>query len=109
MVPYLNLDTDTECDFNDVGVLCTFSHMSAYEAGIARSSQLGSPLLPQAVRYVMAGGTARVSFKTSFDSKQPKLEPKLVSALSETKRFIRFFGSVPKQRVSVFRFNRNKQ
>jgi hypothetical protein len=27
----------------------------------------------------------RVSFETSFDSKQPKLEPKLVSALSETK------------------------
>ncbi len=30
----------------------------------------------------------RVSFETSFDSKQPKLEPKLVSALSETKRFV---------------------
>jgi hypothetical protein len=28
----------------------------------------------------------RVSCETSFDSKQPKLEPKLVSALSETKR-----------------------
>jgi hypothetical protein len=27
----------------------------------------------------------RESFETSFDSKQPKLEPKLVSALSETK------------------------
>jgi hypothetical protein len=34
---------------------------------------------------------ARVSFETSFDSKQPKLEPKLVSALSETKRLFRFF------------------
>ncbi len=33
----------------------------------------------------------RVSFETSFDSKQPKLEPKLVSALSETKRFFRLF------------------
>jgi hypothetical protein len=33
----------------------------------------------------------RVSFKTSFDSKQPKLEPKLVSALSETKRLFRLF------------------
>ncbi len=32
-----------------------------------------------------------MSFKTSFDSKQPKLEPKLVSALSETKRFFRLF------------------
>ena len=36
-------------------------------------------------------GGSRVSFKTSFDSKQPKLEPKLVSALSETKRLFRLF------------------
>jgi hypothetical protein len=34
--------------------------------------------------------SARVSFETCFDSKQPKLEPKLVSALSETKRSFRF-------------------
>ncbi len=33
----------------------------------------------------------RVSFENSFDSKQPKLEPKLVSALSETKRLFRLF------------------
>ncbi len=33
----------------------------------------------------------RVSFETSFDSKQPKLEPKLVSALSETERLFRLF------------------
>jgi hypothetical protein len=33
----------------------------------------------------------RVSFKTSFDSKQSKLEPKLVSTLSETKRLFRMF------------------
>jgi hypothetical protein len=33
----------------------------------------------------------RVSFETSFDSKQPKLEPKLVSALSETKHLFRLF------------------
>jgi hypothetical protein len=32
-----------------------------------------------------------VSFKTSFDSKQPKLEPKVVSALSETQRLFRLF------------------
>jgi hypothetical protein len=32
-----------------------------------------------------------VSFESSFDSKQPKLELKLVSALSETKRLFRFF------------------
>ncbi len=35
--------------------------------------------------------TIRVSFETSFDSKQPKLEPKLVLALSETKRLFRLF------------------
>ncbi len=33
----------------------------------------------------------RVSFETSFDSKQPKLEPKPVSALSETKRLFQLF------------------
>ncbi len=33
----------------------------------------------------------RVSFETSFVSKQPKLEPNLVSALSETKRLFRLF------------------
>jgi hypothetical protein len=33
----------------------------------------------------------RVSFETSFDSKQPKLEPKLVSALFETKCLFRLF------------------
>ncbi len=35
--------------------------------------------------------SSRVSFETSFDSKQPKLEPKLVSSLSETKRMFRLF------------------
>jgi hypothetical protein len=34
---------------------------------------------------------ARVSFETRFDSKQLKLEPKLVSAQSETKRLFRLF------------------
>ncbi len=34
---------------------------------------------------------SRVSFETSFDLKQPKLEPKLVSALSETKRLFWLF------------------
>ncbi len=33
----------------------------------------------------------RLSFETSFDLKQPKLEPKLVSALSETKLLFRLF------------------
>jgi hypothetical protein len=35
--------------------------------------------------------TTRVSFETSFDTKQTKLEPKLVSALSETKRLFWLF------------------
>jgi hypothetical protein len=34
----------------------------------------------------------RLSFETSFDSNPPKLEPKLVSALSETKRLFRFYS-----------------
>jgi hypothetical protein len=33
----------------------------------------------------------RVSIETSFVSKQPKLEPKIVSALSETKSLLRLF------------------
>ncbi len=32
-----------------------------------------------------------MSFETSFDSKQPKLEPKLVSALFETERLFHLF------------------
>jgi hypothetical protein len=32
-----------------------------------------------------------VSYETSFDSKQPKMEPKLVSTLSETRRLFRLF------------------
>jgi hypothetical protein len=45
-----------------------------------------------------------VSFETSFDSKQPKLEPKLVSALSETKclfRLFRFYTETESFGVSV--------
>jgi hypothetical protein len=44
-------------------------------------------------RYNQRGrwGETRVSFETNFDSKQPKLEQKLVSALSEIKRLFRLF------------------
>ena len=49
----------------------------------------------------------RVSFETSFNSKQPKLEPKQVSKLSETKLFSGCFASSSKQQVSMFRLNRN--
>jgi hypothetical protein len=39
----------------------------------------------------VGGGGIRVPFETSFDSKKSKLGPKLVSALSETKRLFRLF------------------
>ncbi len=45
-----------------------------------------------------------MSFENSFDSKQPKLEPKLVSALSETKllfRLFRFYTETARFGVSV--------
>jgi hypothetical protein len=48
--------------------------------------------------------TPRVSFETSFDSKQPILEPKLVSALSETKclfRLFRFYTETESFGVSI--------
>jgi hypothetical protein len=63
--------------------------------------------------YMQRGrGAVRVSYETSFDSKQPKLEPKLVSTLSETRSLFRLnietgtFGvSIePKQKEN----NRNK-
>ncbi len=40
-----------------------------------------------------------MSFKTSFNSKQPKLEPKLVSALSGTKRLFRLFHCYTKTEI----------
>ncbi len=46
-----------------------------------------------------------MSSETSFVSKQPKL----VSALPETRRLFRCFALISKQGVSVFRNNRNKQ
>jgi hypothetical protein len=52
--------------------------------------RLGPFVMPLVMKpYV--GVPTRVSFETSFDSKQPKLEPKLVLALSETKRLFRLF------------------
>jgi hypothetical protein len=47
---------------------------------------------------------ARVFFKTCFDSKHPKLEPKLVLALSETKclfRLFRFYSETESFGVSI--------
>jgi hypothetical protein len=68
------------------------------------TSHLPSPTFP---KYLII---SRVSFETSFDSKQPKLEPKLFffSAPSE-KNVCGCFGSILKQRVSVFQLNQNKQ
>jgi hypothetical protein len=46
-------------DSGDVGVLCTFTNIPvAAAADIPRSSQLSSSLSGQAVRHVMAGGSA---------------------------------------------------
>jgi hypothetical protein len=47
---------------------------------------------------------SRVSFETSFDSKPPKLEPKLVSALSKTNclfRLFRFYTETESFDVSI--------
>ncbi len=49
----------------------------------------------------LSSGKSRVSFVTSFDSKQPKLEPKLVSALFETKRLFRFYTETDIFDVSI--------
>jgi hypothetical protein len=51
----------------------------------------------------------RVSSETSFVLKQPKLEPKLVLALSETRRLFRLFRFNIETGSFVFRNNRNKQ
>jgi hypothetical protein len=59
---------------------------------------------------------SRVSCETSFDSKQPKLEPTLVSTLSETRRLFRLFRlNIETRRFDVSvepkqtENNRNKQ
>jgi hypothetical protein len=53
--------------------------------------------------------SGRVSFETSFDSKQPKLEPKLVSGSALSEHYVCFgcFAPIAKQRVAVFQLNRN--
>ncbi len=48
-----------------------------------------------------ASATTRVPFETSFDSRQPKLEPKLVLALSETKCLFRFYTKTESFDVSI--------
>jgi hypothetical protein len=45
--------------------------------------------------------TAWVALETSFDSKRPKLEPKLVSALSETKLLFQFYTETESFGVSI--------
>ncbi len=49
------------------------------------------PNLKKMYIYIHRCTAPRVSFETNFDSKQPKLEPKLVSVLSEAKRLFRLF------------------
>ncbi len=50
-----------------------------------------------------------MSFETSFDSKQLKLEPKLVRRYPKQNVCFGCFASIPKQRVSMFQLNQNKQ
>jgi hypothetical protein len=47
--------------------------------------------MKMAVSALALGVPTRVSSETSFVSKQPNLEPKLVSALSETRRLFQLF------------------
>ncbi len=65
----------------------SFNKDLSNELNFAGSILLDSTFKPRPYYCIMI----RVSFETSFDSKQPKLEPKLVSALSETKRLFRLF------------------
>ncbi len=51
---------------------------------ILNSTTFATPFFPILLQ-------AGVSFETSFNPNQPKLEPKLVSALFETKRLFRLF------------------
>jgi hypothetical protein len=64
-------------------------HSSVCRAKVGARASPSPP--PHAIRERAVCAMTRVSFETSFDSKQPKLEPKLVSALSETKRLFRLF------------------
>jgi hypothetical protein len=56
-----------------------------------------------------SGPWTRVSFKTSFDSKQPKLELKLVSALSEKNGCYRCFASITETESFHASIEPNKQ
>jgi hypothetical protein len=57
----------------------------------------------------ISAGCPRVSLETIFDSKQPKLEPKLVSALSENKRLFRLFRFYTETESFDVSIERNKQ
>jgi hypothetical protein len=50
-----------------------------------------------------------VSSETSFVSKEPKLEPKLISAYPKEDVCFSCFALISKMGVSVFRNNRNKE
>jgi hypothetical protein len=63
------------------------------------------PRLFQSSKEVSVNHSIRVSFETSFDSKQPKLEPKLVSALSETKCLFRLFRFCTEKESFDVQFN----
>ncbi len=61
----------------------------------------GTPNLHSAHPALKQSIHARVSFETSFDLKQPKLEPKPVLARSKTKRLFRFYTETESFVVSI--------
>jgi hypothetical protein len=70
---------------------------SIFIAAALGNKRINFPFIPTVLHVLKWGLSTRVSYETSFDSKQPKLEPKLVSTLSETRRLFRLFR--------LFRFN----
>ncbi len=75
------------------------------EAGLPRKKRTRCPVFGCTRKHALD----RVSFETSFDSKQPKLEPKLVSALSETKRLFRLFRNYTETACFGVSIESNKQ
>jgi hypothetical protein len=62
--------------------------------------------ITQTVSMLRNNEVYRMGFlRNSVHMKEPKLEPKLDSTLSETKRLVWLFHEIAKQLVSEFQFN----
>jgi hypothetical protein len=85
--------------FLEMFISCARDHMGLPGFLVMSSSRSAPGMVPLRslcllctfVAVINRFSRSRVSFETSFDSKQPKLEPKLISAPSETKRLFWFF------------------